>query len=440
MVCALTGPHAQEKPASLQTGFAQSPPQIKPLTIGDTLPDVVFNQMMNYPAKTARLSDFENKKLLILDFWSTGCSACIGYFPHMQALANEFKNDLQIILVNSKTKSFHDNETKINTLLQRLRKQSDVDVQLPIVLNSKQLDDYFPWQTIPLEVWISGNGAVLAVTGATEVTASNIKAVIEGKKVYLHPKKDISFDLQNESLSKLEYSGNSSLPSPLYSVVIIQGLINGLGGRMGVRRNESGLYIGWYATNMPIINIYRSAYRNIIHFPDNRVLVVGKDSSRFKKINHRDTATYDNVYSFDITVPPTSFENLIKDVQHNLESSFNTKVSTEKREIKCYVLQSSPEVYKSYTKGSKQEYHLSNIDAKKYVHNYSMADLIHDLNYNYLSVPLIDDAHLKQHVDINFPRVLSESNILTALQRAGFKIKEEERLMDVVVIKTDDNL
>ncbi|MGH2645715.1 MAG: hypothetical protein ACRDE2_17320, partial [Chitinophagaceae bacterium] len=65
--------------ASLQ---AQSHRAIEPLSIGDTVPDVVFNQMMNYHSKTAQLSDFENKKLIILDFWSTSCTACIDYFPH----------------------------------------------------------------------------------------------------------------------------------------------------------------------------------------------------------------------------------------------------------------------------------------------------------------------------------------------------------------------
>lgn len=40
------------------------------LTIGDTLPDVEINNIVNYKAKSVKASDFKGK-LLILDFWAT---------------------------------------------------------------------------------------------------------------------------------------------------------------------------------------------------------------------------------------------------------------------------------------------------------------------------------------------------------------------------------
>src|SRR5438034_9125331 len=74
-----------------------------PLTIGHQLPEIVFNSVTNYKSKTARLSDFKGK-IIILDFWSSFCGSCINLFPHLDSLQQKFKNDLQIILVNTNSK------------------------------------------------------------------------------------------------------------------------------------------------------------------------------------------------------------------------------------------------------------------------------------------------------------------------------------------------
>ena len=78
---------------------AQSPP-IKALTIGDTVPDITITNVYNYPASTIHLSDLKGK-LVILDFWSTWCGACIEAFPKMEKLQKEFGDQLQVILVNT---------------------------------------------------------------------------------------------------------------------------------------------------------------------------------------------------------------------------------------------------------------------------------------------------------------------------------------------------
>lgn len=58
---------------------------ILPLTIGDKVPDIVLNHVINYKAGDIKLSDFKGK-LVILDFWSSWCGACIALFPHMDSL------------------------------------------------------------------------------------------------------------------------------------------------------------------------------------------------------------------------------------------------------------------------------------------------------------------------------------------------------------------
>lgn len=53
---------------------------IKPLNIGDKVPDIEFKDVVNYPKKKVKLSDFKGQ-MVILDFWGTYCCTCIAMFP-----------------------------------------------------------------------------------------------------------------------------------------------------------------------------------------------------------------------------------------------------------------------------------------------------------------------------------------------------------------------
>ena len=53
--------------------------QISPmqaLTIGDAMPGIVCNNVLNYPGTSIGLSSFKGK-LMILDFMLTTCSSCL---------------------------------------------------------------------------------------------------------------------------------------------------------------------------------------------------------------------------------------------------------------------------------------------------------------------------------------------------------------------------
>jgi thiol-disulfide isomerase/thioredoxin len=50
---------------------------IQPLAVGDSIPyDLVLKNVYNYQGSSIRLSDLKGK-LVILDFWNTGCAGCI---------------------------------------------------------------------------------------------------------------------------------------------------------------------------------------------------------------------------------------------------------------------------------------------------------------------------------------------------------------------------
>lgn len=408
----------------------------KELNIGDKVPDVIFKNLLNYPTSTASLFDFK-AKLIILDFWSSSCLSCIKLFPHMQSLQDEFKNDLQIILVNGKTKIYKDTEAKAKGILERLKKNTGSSITLPITMDCEDLDEYFPWETIPHEVWIDGTtGKVLAITGSIEVKSSNIKAILEGKNVPMHIKKDVSFDLQTQSLSELDYKDNFfNEVKPLSSFIFIKGLINGIGSRSGVRQLETSrgtLYTGSYVTNVPLFDIFETAYR--IKYPYNQIIIETKEAARFREINYKDTSSYSSVYSYDIIVPPSTMNEILSQIRSNLEGTFHITVKEEKRKMKCLVVKFNARLKNSFSIGGDLNWDSETDLTKVYVENYPANILLKELN-RYCPYPIIDEAGIATPINTIISSDLKNvSNIIASLRLIGFDVIEEERLMNAIII------
>lgn len=84
------------------TPFAQN----KSLKIGDSLPESFWTtslQVVNHPQKTIDLSEDKNK-LILIDFWSTWCSACLMCLPKIESLQQKFGNKVKILPVSSQDK------------------------------------------------------------------------------------------------------------------------------------------------------------------------------------------------------------------------------------------------------------------------------------------------------------------------------------------------
>lgn len=143
---------------------------IKPLHIGDSLPDITLRNIINYPVSEIQSLSFKNKNIII-DFWATYCTSCINHFPAMDSLQKQYKDQLQILLVNSPNsvdiKKRLDNF--INTYLKEHEKFS-----IPFINNGEEARQLFPHQSLPHYVWINATGKVVAITDAASLTAENI--------------------------------------------------------------------------------------------------------------------------------------------------------------------------------------------------------------------------------------------------------------------------
>jgi len=175
---------------------AQSAP-VKPLTIGDTIPNITFQKVINYKDTTAMLSDFKGR-YVILDFWAVWCGACISELPQLDSMQEKYRDKLSIILVNCMRRS-HDSEKKIRDLFTKNWQQVyHKDFNCLVVADSSNIfKQLFSFKVIPHYVWIDPDGVILAITSSAELTDANIALMLQGRKLSLPVKQDTNPKISN---------------------------------------------------------------------------------------------------------------------------------------------------------------------------------------------------------------------------------------------------
>lgn len=161
--------------------------KVTPLNIGDTVPDIVFRNVVNYKDSVVRLSDFEGK-LVVLDFWATSCMTCIYSMPYIDSLQSHFGEEIQFLFVNPLISG--DDPARINRMMKLLKSKMDFDMALPMVLYDEEAIKCFPLKFLPQYVWIGPRRTVIAITKKATVTREAINKFLQNG---IKPSSDIYF-------------------------------------------------------------------------------------------------------------------------------------------------------------------------------------------------------------------------------------------------------
>lgn len=177
------------KPNKVTTLSNGSTDIVKPLTVGDMVPDITFGNLLNSQNKSAKLSDFKGKGL-ILDFWATWCGACIHKFSVLDSAQKGYADELKVIAINC-IKRTKDSLGKITAVIDQWQMVNKRNFD-PIVVtdSSSQFKKLFPHKSIPHYVWISSDGKVVAITGSEDLNKPNIDSFVKGRKLSLPVKND----------------------------------------------------------------------------------------------------------------------------------------------------------------------------------------------------------------------------------------------------------
>jgi thiol-disulfide isomerase/thioredoxin len=135
------------------------------IKIGQTFPDIVLPNVINYPESSLKLSSFRNK-IVLLDFWNHSCSACVGSFPKLDSLQRIFDGKIQIILVNKESKDSTERLFK--------RHKTITKPSVPMITGDQRLFKLIPPEGYPYSVWIDRKGIVRYFSASYHITKSYI--------------------------------------------------------------------------------------------------------------------------------------------------------------------------------------------------------------------------------------------------------------------------
>jgi thiol-disulfide isomerase/thioredoxin len=160
---------------------------IKPLNIGDHIPDFVFRDLQNTAKSTRQAPDLYHPGLLIINFWATWCVPCVREMPFLDQLQAKYSDKLQVVSVTNESEQ----------VLNKFLKNHQSTNHLLFLAHDTLLKKYFPHTIVPHNIWVDKNGIIRAITDDDQVNEKNIIAFLSGH-ADLHTKQDdLKFDWRN---------------------------------------------------------------------------------------------------------------------------------------------------------------------------------------------------------------------------------------------------
>ena len=409
-------------------GFTQSSTLIRPLKIGDTVPDIKLSNITNSSFPETSLSSFSEKSILF-DFFATWCAPCIEKLPLLDSLQKLHTAELQIFIVSSES----------TQAIWNLRKRNKrfASVQLPIITSDSLLSKYFPHKLIPHTVWINKARQVKAITQGHYVTVNNVVAFLKNYTIDLPLKTDIlDFDQSRPILENNNGGTDASVITRSLLSRHLEGLYSGGGKRLNA---DSSIKTIFYLNNS-IPDLYLSA-TGFWGF-QNRVLLETDKTENFIRPADTPWDQWDiaNTYCYELTYPASIPDERAKQlILDDLNSRLDINGRIELRKMKCWVLTSLQKDDKLFrTRGGKSENSLSETNNRlKAISNMPLSVLVGVLNKQVIGSPIvIDETGYNGNVDLCF-EITDIHNLpllSKSLKRYGLSLTPVERKLKMLVL------
>jgi len=413
-------------------------PQKNGLQIGQKIPDILLKNVHNYKTKTAKISDFEGK-LLILDFWATWCSPCVAMLPKMDMLQRKFDGKLQFLSVTYQA------EKEVLPFLTRFIEQQKAGYSIPSIFEDQDLHLLFPHQQLPHYVWIGPDGIVKAITGDEEVTEAIIAKSLTGETMKLTEKIDVISKVPYDCTKPFLINNNGGDGKNLVYHSNFAGYSEHLGGGgfCGPEVNERGKRLVLF--NMSIPWFYKNAYgdgtskfynsnRLKLEVKDQGKLICGKSGApalEWMKLG--------NVFSYELFVPAYMADQFFQIMREDLKRIFpQYKAKVGMRKVKCLALIriTSDDRIKTKDPLAKSAIEFDLVGMK--LSNALLSDFVDQMQMFYQQrspMPIIDETHYKGKVDLLIKGGLGNMDkVNAAIGEYGLQFKEVERKLEMLII------
>ncbi len=298
--------------------------------VGDPFGYPAVGSVLNVPGNTLDLNRYRGK-LLILDFWAPGCTACIAGFPKLDSLQGLFGDRLQIVAINQQSLD------STSSLLKRVSRIANP--RFPLITTDSLLHAWYPHTLVPHVVWIDTMGYTMSITGGQSIDASHVSNYFAGKEV---------------SFNQVEPFDSALVRSPLVQGVqshvlhyslLTRGISGNAMGNRRVFRDASGYRGNRITHNMTsamrlFIDAFEEAGAYDFQVP-RRWEIVGIDSLELiypAEDSLKDRWMQHHAYNYDIQVPKEDNGRIFQFMQEDLQRYFGISAFRTKRKRPVYEL------------------------------------------------------------------------------------------------------
>lgn len=276
--------------------------------IGYKVPDMAFTNVLNSVETSSNLYDY-SEKLIILDFWATWCGPCLGSFPKMSALQNEYKDQIKIIAITD------EKEERIQAFL----KNRPQDFAMALDTDGR-LNNYFKHRTIPHYVILDKDKVIKAIVNSNFVNSENIKKLLLGEKVsFTEKKENTEFD------ESLPFHTNQQ--EPIYQTTLLS--YNPEAGAMSNTAARGGNRM--FALNLTYPSMVRMAFNH----PGNRTEENFKDPEKY-------SYKPENQFCYEMIFPDHLYENRLELMKKEILAISEITARLETKLTDVYLLQKIP--------------------------------------------------------------------------------------------------
>ncbi|SEN69513.1 Thiol-disulfide isomerase or thioredoxin [bacterium A37T11] len=390
--------------------------------------------------KTSNL-DFNNLrgKLVILDFWDIGCAACIHSMPKMEALQQQFGDQVQVILVTEDSQEKVDGMKKRSKILR--------ETSLPFIIGDTAIIKRFAVYSLPTHVWISPDGHISQITNGYNSTPDVIQNYLKGKRVALHVKKEYP-DFDRTVPLWLEGGGRHVNRIQYFSYISTR--IDAKGGFLSAAKDQpSGKLTHIQAINVTPLELYQLAYgQTTLNNPfaeGSTCIIELQNPTPFVRPAGRENFSQwldENSHCYELKVPERLSNQIFSMMQQDLAHYFGIKGSVEKEKRNCFILRRNNKSLHILTAGGKPMFGTRSLTSDKAIIQnsgmWALKDMIRSLlQDNQLpTLPIIDDLNFTNNIDLLLSNKLNSlEQLQKELDSYGIGLSEEEAEIPVLILK-----
>ncbi|MEJ5993210.1 TlpA disulfide reductase family protein [Pedobacter sp. Du54] len=366
--------------------------QVKQLSIGESLPPLQIFGLINSQDKVLDFLKLKGKAV-ILDFGNTSCIPCLEALPKLSVLKNKFAGQLEVIMISS--------EKRTNAEAFFKRRPDVKSLNIPMVIQDTLLRKYFPYLSIPHEVWIDKYGTVQGFTDHHSVTEENVEKLIDGRPLELPIKWDFPYNYKIPLITLNPANIKANHKPEVSSYSFFSKNIPGLTRKFIEDKDTLSGTTRVLALNLEIAEIFLLLSQRYYHTSFQKSHIFS-DEGIIKKIfydesyGNRAVWEQDNTVSFELTFPMkiTKIERNLR-IKQQLAWFLDLEMTLKNEKVACWVV------------GVSEEGISNNFNNGK-----NLKDFLYEANKRPSQIPVIDEIDLPESLKSKLKFDLKEEDYL----------------------------